>query len=147
MKESEWEDAAVGIRIAMEIARINDRIPEELIVRGYRYSRFGTVAFILNDIKSDVVNRILDPVVPTLSLSIPGVQYVDIASARVDEIVASATTVVAISARFIDLIAASKQPANGTVIDPRIRASSGYHIVRQQAGNANVSKLTHLSNM
>ncbi|WP_153064557.1 hypothetical protein [Agrobacterium sp. LAD9] len=132
----------------MEIAKINDRIPEELIVRGYRYSRFGTVAFILNEIKSDAVNRILDPVVPTLSLSIPGVQYIDIASARVNEIVVSAKTVVAISARFIDLVAASKQTANGTVTDPpRRRASWGYHIVRQQAGNANVSKLTHLANM
>ena len=92
-------------RIAMEIAMIADRLPVNLIVKGYRYSRHGAVAFILNEIKPELVNRILDPVVPTMSLNIPGVHYIDIkAGVRVHEVLLSSKAIIMLSPHFYELM-------------------------------------------
>jgi hypothetical protein len=49
--------------------------PAMLICSAYRASQAGIVALILNQVDPRVVNKILDPVVPLLPLTIPGVIY------------------------------------------------------------------------
>ena len=55
-------------------------IPEDLIVRAYAASRFEPIALILNGIAAQLVNTVLDPIVPTMPLDIPGVLYVNMSS-------------------------------------------------------------------
>jgi len=68
----------MSFRIAIEISAIQGAYASSKIIRSYRYSRFGFVAMILNGVSPKEINKILDPVVPTLSLNIPGVKYIDI---------------------------------------------------------------------
>lgn len=92
-------------RIVMEIVEEHGEIPADLIVKGYRFSQYGAVAFILHGIDARAVNRILDPVVPSMSLAIPGVTYIDIK--KIDEVrdaIYSARTVVAKSSVFAELV-------------------------------------------
>ena len=71
-------------------------IPEDLIVRTYAASRFEPIALVLNGITARSVNAVLDPVVPTMPLDIPGVLYVDIKSnGRVWEMLRAARLVFA----------------------------------------------------
>lgn len=66
-------------RIAIEIAQHFGARADELLIVGYRYSRFGLVSLILNGVEPSQVDEILNPVVESMSLRIPGVEYIDIA--------------------------------------------------------------------
>jgi hypothetical protein len=97
-------------RITMEITRQAGALPEELIVKGYRCSQFGPVAFVLNGVSAHEINRILDPVVPTLPLSIPGVRYIDLrAKAMVCETIIASKAVIAISPTFMHAVREASQ--------------------------------------
>lgn len=92
-------------RIVIEIAKELGLLTETLLVVGYRYSRFGRVSFILNGIKPREADRILDPVVEELSLSIPGVKYVDIVfEVEVRSAVRAAKAVIATSLEFSRIV-------------------------------------------
>ncbi|MGZ2386160.1 hypothetical protein [Rhizobium brockwellii] len=93
------------LRIAIEIVRIGGRVPLDLIINGYRSSKYGSVAFILNGVTPQIVNRILDPVVPTMGLDIPGVRYIDIKSeVDVVEAIFSASSIIAFSPEFCSTV-------------------------------------------
>ncbi len=82
-------------------------IPEDLIVRTYAASRFEPIALILNGITARLVNAVLDPVVPTMPLDIPGVLYVDISNGRVWEMLHAARLVFASTPALRDTAIAS----------------------------------------
>ncbi|MEI3855794.1 MULTISPECIES: hypothetical protein [unclassified Ensifer] len=78
----------------IEIMSSNGRLPAELIEAGYRASQYGLILFVLNNVTPEAVNLVLDPVVPTMPLSIPGVLYIKIGDKqRVHDAVASASIV------------------------------------------------------
>lgn len=92
-------------RIAIEIAAVGDLAPNALILKGYKLSRYGAVAFILNGISHQRINKILDPLVPTLKFDIPGVRYISIDShVDVKTAISSTHLVVACSKEFNDLL-------------------------------------------
>ena len=82
-------------------------IPEDLIVRTYAASRFEPIALMLNGITARLVNAVLDPVVPTMPLDIPGVLYVDISNGRVWEMLQAARLVFASTPALRDTAIAS----------------------------------------
>jgi hypothetical protein len=91
------------IQSVIEIAETDGRLPVEIIIKGYRLSQKRLTVFVLNEVTPAAVNRILDPVVPTLPLFIPGVLYVKISDdARVREAVESADVVYAATSLFRD---------------------------------------------
>lgn len=95
------------IRDVVEISGINGRVPVGLIEASYRASQEVLVALILRGVSPQSVNRILDPIVPTLPLDIPGVLYIDADDhARVREAVLSAATVFVATATFRRLVRA-----------------------------------------
>ncbi len=78
----------------IEIMPSNGRVPAELIEAGYRSSQYGLVVFVLNNVTPQAVNLVLDPVVRTMPLSIPGVLYIKIGDEqRVREAVTSASII------------------------------------------------------
>ncbi|OMQ43671.1 hypothetical protein BKP54_16740 [Ensifer sp. 1H6] len=90
----------IGLELTMlgcsviEIMPSSGRVPAELIEAGYRSSQYGLVVFVLNNVTYQAVNLVLDPVVKTMPLSIPGVLYVKIGDEqRVREAVTSASIV------------------------------------------------------
>ncbi|PDT50574.1 hypothetical protein [Sinorhizobium fredii] len=88
-------------RSVIEIVESDGRLPAQLIVAGYWASQAGLVIFILNGVTAQMINLVLDPIVNTLPLSIPGVLYVDIKDeARVNEAVLSAEKIYAASRAF-----------------------------------------------
>jgi hypothetical protein len=90
-------------RIAIEVSKVDGCIPAELIVKSYRYSRYGAVAIILNDITPKCVDQVLDPVVAKLGLYSPGVRYIDIGeNAAVIRVLSSAKMIIAISPTFFE---------------------------------------------
>ena len=61
---------------AVEIApTAKGQLPATLVRWAYRASQIGVVALVLNGIDARDVNRVLDPLVPLLPLTIPGVIY------------------------------------------------------------------------
>ncbi|MBX4893834.1 MULTISPECIES: hypothetical protein [Rhizobium] len=97
-------------RIAMEITRQAGRLPEELIIKGYRYSQYGPVAFVLNGVGTHEINKTLDPIVPTLPLNIPGVKYIDLkARAIVCETIIASKAIIAISPAFVEAVKQASQ--------------------------------------
>ncbi|WP_113448027.1 hypothetical protein [Rhizobium cremeum] len=115
----------MSYRIAIEITRQAGALPEDLIVRSYRYSQYGAVAFILNGVTPTEINVILDPIVPTLPLGIPGVRYIDIkARAVVCEIVLASGAVIAISPTFGEMVAQALPLLNQD--GPRLIQRSAY---------------------
>ncbi|MER9852298.1 hypothetical protein NKJ55_34450 [Mesorhizobium sp. M0106] len=116
-------------RIAMEITKLQGQVPVELIIKGYRFSKYGAVAFILHDIGPRTVNRVLDPVVPSMGLDIPGVKYVDItAGFDLYNTIFSAKSIIAFSPLFRALVtqahgfadeAFSFKQVHNTDADPR----------------------------
>jgi hypothetical protein len=71
-------------------------IPAGQIIAAYKASRFEPVALVLNGVSAGSVNKVLDPVVPTLPLDIPGIVYVDICdSARLGRLLCGARMLVA----------------------------------------------------
>lgn len=88
----------------IEITRSGGQLPASLMAAAYRSSRNGLVVFILNDVTAQAVNVILDPVVATMPLSIPGVLYIKIEDvARVREAVVSADAIYAATTTFKNL--------------------------------------------
>ncbi len=93
------------VQSVIEIAQTDGRIPVEIIIKGYRLSQKRLTVFVLNEVTPAAVNRVLDPVVPTLPLLIPGVLYVKISDdARVREAVETAEVVYAATSLFRDLL-------------------------------------------
>jgi hypothetical protein len=70
--------AWANIGYVVEIAGEGGAVPAALIERGYRASQRCPVVFVLNGVSPQVVDLVLDPIVPQLPLNIPGVVYVDI---------------------------------------------------------------------
>lgn len=96
-------------RIAIEILDETGDI-SSVVTRGYRLSQFGAVAFVLNGTTPKQINAILDKVVPTISLNIPGVAYIDINAAnRVAYALASSRLIVAFSSQLHRLAVREQQ--------------------------------------
>ncbi|WP_143534119.1 hypothetical protein [Rhizobium sullae] len=78
----------------IEIMPSNGRLPAELIEAGYRSSQYGLVVFVLNNVTPQAINLVLDPVVRTMPLSIPGVLYIEIGDEqRVRDAITSASII------------------------------------------------------
>ena len=110
-------------RIAIEIAQHFGARTDELLIVGYRYSRFGLVSLILNGVEPNQVDEILDPVVGSMSLRIPGVEYIDIAAQNdVHRAILEAKAVVAVSLEFSrtvdDILRASASSSQWKVLRP-----------------------------
>ncbi|MER9134389.1 hypothetical protein [Mesorhizobium sp. M0768] len=89
----------------MEITKLQGQVPVQLIIKGYRFSKYGAVAFVLHEIGPRTVNRILDPIVPSIGLDIPGVKYVDIkVGSDLYDTIFSAKTIIAFSPLFRALV-------------------------------------------
>ena len=71
-------------------------VPAGLIVRAYKASRFQQIALVLNRVSAVQVNKVLDPVVQTMPLDIPGVIYVDVSDRpRLHHLLGTARMIVA----------------------------------------------------
>ncbi|HJS62048.1 MAG TPA: hypothetical protein VJ800_09880 [Pseudolabrys sp.] len=93
-------------RSVIEIVESGGRLPTELIVVGYWASQAGVVVYVLNGVTPQAINLVLDPIVTTLPLSIPGVLYVSINDkARVCEAVRCAEEIYAATRIFRQLTA------------------------------------------
>lgn len=88
----------------IEITQTDGMLPAAVIITAYRSSRHGLVVFVLNDVAPAAIDVILDPVVSTMPLSIPGVLYVQISDeARVSQAVTSAETIYVATEAFRNL--------------------------------------------
>ena len=87
---------------AVEIApTAKGQLPATLVRWAYRASQIGVVALVLNGIDARDVNRVLDPLVPLLPLTIPGVIYLHMDDdPRVQEAILSAQLVFAATRPF-----------------------------------------------
>jgi hypothetical protein len=75
--------------------------PTKLLRYAYRASQTGLVTLVLNGIEPSAVDRILDPVVARMPLTIPGVAYLSIGDTeRVSEAALSAGIVFFATRRF-----------------------------------------------
>ncbi|MEY9200488.1 MULTISPECIES: hypothetical protein [Sinorhizobium] len=93
-------------RSVIEIVESRGRLPAELIVAGYWASQAGVVVYVLNGVTPQAINLVLDPIVTTLPLSIPGVLYVSLNDkARVCEAVRGADEIYAATGIFRRLTA------------------------------------------
>ena len=93
-------------RSVIEIAESGGSPPADLIVAGYWASQAGLVVFVLNGVTPQAINLVLDPIVTTLPLTIPGVLYVRINDeARVCEAVQCADEMYAATGIFRRLTA------------------------------------------
>jgi hypothetical protein len=92
----------MGAWAVIEIASIRGKNPPAgLILCAYRASQTGLVALVLNDVDPRTVNRILDPLVRLMPLTIPGVLYLKINDdAQVREAVLSARMVFVATKEF-----------------------------------------------
>ncbi|MBB4189121.1 hypothetical protein [Sinorhizobium terangae] len=92
------------VQNVIEITQTDGLLPAAVIITAYRASRYGLVVFVLNDVAPAAIDVILDPVVSTMPLSIPGVLYVHMSDeARVCQAVTSAETVYAATEAFRNL--------------------------------------------
>jgi hypothetical protein len=66
------------VQDVLEITPTNGQLPAAMIIAAYRASQYGVVVFILSDTTPAAINAILDPVVGTMALSIPGVIYIHV---------------------------------------------------------------------
>ncbi|TCN31457.1 hypothetical protein [Sinorhizobium americanum] len=88
-------------RSVIEIVESRGRLPTELIVAGYWASQAGVVIYVLNGVTPQAINLVLDPIVTTLPLSIPGVLYVSLMDkARVCEALRCADEIYAATGIF-----------------------------------------------
>jgi hypothetical protein len=55
----------------------NGRAPVELVESAYRASRRGRIILLLDGIDPAAIDAMLEPLVPTMRLTIPGILYVD----------------------------------------------------------------------
>ena len=68
----------MGTWVVVEIASNGRGLPAGLIQSAYRASQAGLVGLVLNEVDPRAVNHILDPLVPLIPLTIPGVRYLKI---------------------------------------------------------------------
>ena len=88
-------------RRVIEIVQTGGYLPAELILTGYWASQSGLVVFILNGVTPQAVDLVLDPIVVTLPMTIPGVLYVDVGDkTRVREAVLFAEEIYAATTLF-----------------------------------------------
>lgn len=89
-------------RAVIEVTSVHERNQSAQLIRcAYRASQTGLVALVLNGVDARAVDRVLDPIVPFLSLTIPGVRYLSIDDdALVQEAVLSASYVFVATKRF-----------------------------------------------
>ncbi len=88
-------------RRVIEIVQSGGYLPAELILTGYWASQSGLVVFILNGVTPQAVDLVLDPIVVTLPMTIPGVLYVDVGDkTRVREAVLFAEEIYAATRLF-----------------------------------------------
>lgn len=87
---------------AIEIASTAEgKAPVQLLRCAYRSSRAGLITLILNGVEAAAADRVLDPVVARMPLTIPGVAYLPIEDdARVQAAVLSTDTVFVATLRF-----------------------------------------------
>lgn len=68
------------IRAVIEItAGPSGELPADLLIAAYRASQWDRIALVLNGVLPEDVDCILDPIVRTLPLDIPGLTYIDVA--------------------------------------------------------------------
>ncbi|WP_331372028.1 hypothetical protein [Sinorhizobium chiapasense] len=92
------------VQNVIEITQTDGLLPAAVIITAYRSSRYGLVVFVLNNVAPAAIDVILDPVVGTMPLSIPGVLYVQISDeAQVSQAVSSAETVYVATEAFHNL--------------------------------------------
>jgi hypothetical protein len=104
----------MNVRDVVEISPTNGLLPAAAIATAYRSSQYGLVVLVLNDATPAAINTILDPIVKTMPLAIPGVLYVQISDeAQVSRAVTSAVTVYVATEAFRDLaIGCGAAPGN-----------------------------------
>ncbi|MCX5578648.1 hypothetical protein [Kaistia terrae] len=87
---------------AIEISLdVKGRPPVQLLRCAYRASRSGLIALVMNGVEPGAANRVLDPVVARMPLTIPGVAYLPIGDdERVRDAVLSADAILVATARF-----------------------------------------------
>jgi hypothetical protein len=74
-------------------------VPAGRIMAAYKASRFGQIALLLNGVSAASVNKVLDPIVPTMPLDTPGLIYVDASDGtRLQRLFADARMLVASTA-------------------------------------------------
>lgn len=68
------------IRAVIEItAGPSGELPADLLIAAYRASQWDRIALVLDGVLPEEVDCILDPIVRTLPLDIPGLTYIDVA--------------------------------------------------------------------
>jgi hypothetical protein len=93
--------ARANVGYVVEIAGEGGAVPVALIEHGYRASQRYPVVFVLNGVSPQMVDLVLDPIVPQLPLNIPGVVYVDIGDEeRVREALLSAQAILTSTEAF-----------------------------------------------
>lgn len=103
----------MAFRIAIEILSEANDIPS-IVTRGYNLSQFGAVAFLLNGISPKQIDAILDRVVPTISVNIPGVSYIDINNTdRMTHVLSSSRLIVVFSPPLYNLAVREQQMRSG----------------------------------
>ncbi|WEX85842.1 hypothetical protein PZN02_002077 [Sinorhizobium garamanticum] len=96
--------ATMHVQNVIEITQTDGLLPAAVIITAYRSSRHGLVVFVLNDVAPAAIDVILDPVVSTMPLSIPGVLYVQISDeAGVSQAVTSAEAIYVATEAFRNL--------------------------------------------
>ena len=86
-------------------SNLEGRAPVQLLRCAYRASQAGLIALVLNGVEAIAADRVLDPVVARMPLTIPGVAYLPIDDdARVREAVLCASAVFVATHRFRDAV-------------------------------------------
>ncbi|PST22048.1 hypothetical protein C7U60_12455 [Mesorhizobium plurifarium] len=129
-------------RSVIEIVGSGGDLPADLIVAGYWASQTGLVVFILNDVAPQAIDLVLDPIVATLPLTIPGVLYVDIEDRlRVRETLLFAEEIYVATRVFRHLASRwGKAPAAIASVDTAIPRLDGRALVEGDAGTSNVAE-------
>ena len=101
-KEIEFQKKHKNGRI---ITKINGLLEPSIVQALYRASQAGLIALVLNGVEAVAADRVLDPVVARMPLTIPGVAYLPIDDdARVREAVLCASAVFVATHRFRDAV-------------------------------------------
>ncbi|NTG05519.1 hypothetical protein [Rhizobium rhizogenes] len=96
----------------VEIAVAQNEPPIDLIRETYRASECVAIALVLNGVSPQTVNAVLDPIVATMSLAIPGVIYLDIRQQeQLREAIISASQIYVATQQFLDFLLAYRSSA------------------------------------
>lgn len=119
------------VQSVIEITPTDGHLPAAVIVSGYRSSQYGLVIFILNEVTAAAINLVLDPIVNTMPLSIPGVLYVQISDeTRVRQAVTSAETIY-VATEFFQNLAIGYGAVSG-ILHPIAQRRSSQSCLRKQ---------------